>query len=66
MAAERNFAARMKCCAAGIGIAAAAVSAGVAHADDYPSRVVRIVVPTAPGLGFAPNPDALKEFAVKR
>ena len=45
--ADRNFAARMEWCAAAIVAAATIVSAGLTHADDYPSRVVKIVVPTS-------------------
>jgi len=66
MVAARNFAARTKCCAAAIVVAAAIVSIGVTRADDYPSRAVKIVVPSGPAGGYDFVGRAVAEQLTKR
>src|ERR1700742_3139443 len=40
------------CVATIVAVAACGASAGGVHADDYPSRVVKIVVPSGPAGGY--------------
>ena len=52
MAIDRHFSGRAKWFAAAIVAVTAIVFASAARADDYPSRVVKIVVPSGPAGGY--------------